>query len=246
MKAITRHIPNTITSLNLLAGCISIVFSSIGDFKMAAYLIFAAAIFDFFDGFAARLLKAHSPIGLQLDSLADVVSFGIAPSIMLVYSNLHKIHTGTTMELIVAGFPFLIAIFSALRLAKFNIDTRQTETFIGMPTPACAILIASAMLYASYNYNYMSVITNPYLIIVLSIILSYLLVCEIPMFSLKMKKQENSEIFTKKYAVQLIFLIASLLFIIIFRFGGITMSILLYILISISKWLASKATTSKS
>ena len=208
---------------------------------MAGYLIFVAVIFDFFDGFAARLLKAHSPIGLQLDSLADMVSFGVAPAMMLFYYNFtHNLPT-TTGTWILAGIPFVIAVFSALRLAKFNIDTRQTESFIGLATTACGLFIASLMIHLSgMDYSSYSPYFNEYTIAVGSVILSLLLVAEIPMFSLKIKKPTDGSSFAKKYKLQIILIIIALILIALFRFGGIAITILLYIVISITKWLTTK------
>lgn len=238
MKAITRHIPNTITSLNLLCGCISIVFSAVGNYTMAVYMIFAAAIFDFFDGFAARLLKVSSPIGVQLDSLADMVTFGVAPAMMLFYTNLQYSTPTSYLTWLLAGIPFIIAVFSALRLAKFNVDTRQTESFIGLPTPANTLLIVSALLYNQTNFC--EIIVNPYVIAVASIVLSLLLVAEIPMFSLKIKKPTDGTSFAKKYMLQIVFLLMSLVLIIIFKFGGLAIAMLLYILLSVGKWITTR------
>ncbi len=235
MKAITRHIPNTITSLNLFSGCLAITFAFRGYLDIAAYCIFAAAIFDFCDGFAARLLKAYSPMGLQLDSLADMVSFGVAPAVMLhviLYNNLGaSVHDLSLF--IVSVIPFVLAVFSGLRLAKFNIDTRQTESFIGMPTPACTLLVASTVLASLYDEQIHNLLTHNWIIITSSIALSLLLVSEIPMFSLKFKKQENSSAFLKKYAVQLVFLVLCLLSPIFFGLFCIAAMILLYLIISI-------------
>src|SRR5688500_5425764 len=138
-----RHIPNGITCLNLLSGCIGIIKAYQGDLKAASYLILLACIFDFFDGFAARILKVSSPIGKELDSLADVVTFGVLPGIILLkLSTLSPIFFDGSNNFIYTDikwqnyFCFVITIFSALRLAKFNIDTRQSDGFIGLPTPA--------------------------------------------------------------------------------------------------------------
>ena len=139
---ITKHIPNTITSLNLLSGCFGVVYAFDGNLIFAGYAILVAAFLDFFDGMAARLLNAHSPIGKELDSLADMVSFGFLPSV-IIYQLIAQ-SSGIYNEMpAVKYIAFLIAIFSALRLAKFNVDTRQTENFIGLPTPSCALVIMS-------------------------------------------------------------------------------------------------------
>ncbi|MEF9932347.1 MAG: CDP-diacylglycerol--serine O-phosphatidyltransferase [Bacteroidales bacterium] len=179
---IIKHIPNAITSMNLLSGCFSVIFAINGDYKVALLFIIAAAIFDFCDGFAARLLRAYSPMGKELDSLADMVSFGVAPAMMLF-----SFMQSTTVGLI-TFVPLFIAVFSGLRLAKFNIDTRQTENFIGLATPACALFCGSLM-YALTVYACIADFLTEYFYIIplLSIILSYLLTSEIPMFSFKFK-----------------------------------------------------------
>jgi CDP-diacylglycerol--serine O-phosphatidyltransferase len=189
-----RAIPNTITVFNLLAGCVAVVFALRGWTDFAVYCIFAAAVFDFFDGLSARLLNAYSELGKQLDSLADMVSFGVAPA-MLLHNKLNfllsdKITGGFDSGLgweLLTFFPFIIAVFSALRLAKFNIDSRQSNGFIGLPTPACALLIAS-LVSLSVNSHWLVVgMEQWYSIVILSAMLSALLVCNLPMFALKFK-----------------------------------------------------------
>src|ERR1700761_7543560 len=141
-KRVKKHVPNAITCANLFSGCIGIVFAFQGDLIVAAYCVFLSAIFDFFDGFASRVLQSFSGIGKDLDSLADMVSFGVLPSVTLYELFLQSppaAGVGTYLNFIA----FLLPVFSALRLAKFNTDTRQAEIFIGLPTPANAILIAS-------------------------------------------------------------------------------------------------------
>ena len=139
---IVRHIPNTITSMNLLCGSLGVIFTLQNRFDIAFYLMLAAAVCDFFDGFAARLLKAYSDIGKELDSLADMVSFGLLPSLMSYRAM--EIAYG---ESLLCYIPLIIAVFSALRLAKFNLDERQSDNFIGLPTPACAMLCGSFVYY---------------------------------------------------------------------------------------------------
>lgn len=183
--SIKNHIPNSITSLNLLSGCVAVILSFYGDFKAALLAIIAAAIFDFFDGLSARTLKAYSPMGKELDSLADMISFGMAPA-MILFNKL-TIDAGNSNIIWLAAV-LLTAVFSALRLAKFNIDTRQSENFIGLATPANALLIASGIasldLYPGINAVIME---NHYILPLCSLLLSYLLVSEIPMFSFKFK-----------------------------------------------------------
>lgn len=189
---ITRHIPNTITSLNLLSGCFATVYALNGNFKCAFLFIIAGAVFDFCDGLAARALKAYSPMGKELDSLADMVTFGVAPA-MILYR--FQAESGFLIYL-----PLLIAVFSGLRLAKFNIDTRQSENFIGLATPSCA-LICGSLIYAAETYPQLAGLLTAYSYIVpmLALVLCYLLVCEIPMFSFKFKSlkwKDNQARFT--------------------------------------------------
>lgn len=180
----TKQIPNIITGLNLFSGCISIVFAFKHNFEFAFYFILLAAIFDFFDGFVARLLKVSSNIGKELDSLSDVVSFGVAPS-MILFNFFYTID----FEIIgnfskyIPYIIFIIPVFSAFRLSKFNLDTRQTSSFIGLPAPA------NALFFSTYVFlpNFLNIIHNPITILILVIIFSILLISEIPMFSLKFK-----------------------------------------------------------
>lgn len=181
---IVKHIPNTITSMNLLCGVMGVIYAFQGELSIAFYLMLASAVFDFLDGFAARLLNAYSDMGKELDSLADLVSFGLLPSIML---HRRLIEGGVT------GFwayvPLIICIFSALRLAKFNVDTRQSENFLGLPTPACAMWCGSLVYSADHGVMSMANMLHDTMIIpIAAVILALLLVSEIPMFSIKFKK----------------------------------------------------------
>lgn len=183
---IIRHIPNTITSLNLLSGCFATIFALQGNFTTAFLCIIAGAVCDFCDGLAARALKAYSPMGKELDSLADMVTFGIAPA-MIMYRFQAEAN-------FLVYLPLLIAVFSGLRLAKFNIDTRQSENFIGLATPSCA-LICGSLIYASEIYPALHdfLTAESYIVPMLSLVLCYLLVCEIPMFSFKFKSLKWEE-----------------------------------------------------
>jgi CDP-diacylglycerol--serine O-phosphatidyltransferase len=181
---IIKHIPNTITSMNLLCGVMGVIFAFQGELSTAFYLMLAAAVCDFLDGFAARMLHAYSDMGKELDSLADLVSFGLLPSIML---HRRLIEGGVTG--IVAYIPLIICVFSALRLAKFNVDTRQSENFLGLPTPACAMWCGSLVYSADHGVMSMANMLHDTMIIPIAVvILSLLLVSEIPMFSIKFKK----------------------------------------------------------
>ena len=188
---IIRHIPNTITSMNLFCGLMGVIFTFKGQLDTAFLLMIAAAVCDFCDGFSARLLKAYSELGKQLDSLADMVSFGTLPALM---SHRMMVEAGTTSW--VCYIPLLIGVFSALRLAKFNIDERQTENFIGLPTPACAMIIGSFAYYVCNTPD--SILAGwsgtTWFIPAVSILLSALLVCEMPMFSMKFKKGSENKV----------------------------------------------------
>ncbi len=141
-KRVKKHVPNAITCANLFSGCVGIVFAFQGELIIAAYAVLLAAIFDFFDGFASRVLQSFSGIGKELDSLADMVSFGVLPSVILYQLFLQAPQIDQVSPYL-NFIAFLIPVFSALRLAKFNTDTRQAEIFIGLPTPANGMLIGS-------------------------------------------------------------------------------------------------------
>lgn len=224
-NCITRHIPNTLTCLNLFSGCIATVMAFEANYSLALLFIVISAAFDFFDGLAARALGAHSVIGKDLDSLADDISFGVAPS-AVVFSLLSEMWAGESG--IMAYLPylaFLIAVFSGLRLAKFNNDTRQTTSFIGLPVPANALFWAS-LVVGLHDYLVSSV--HPLLLLVLVCLSSWLLVSEIPMFSLKFKNLS-----WKDNKVSFIFLLVCIPLLAILHIQGIAAAIVWYILISL-------------
>lgn len=212
------YIPNFITSLNLFSGCVAVFFGFDGNYQFALFAILLSAVFDFFDGFAARLLKAYSPMGKELDSLADMVSFGVAPGV-IVFSLL----SGTGINQFLPFIAFLIPVFSALRLAKFNIDERQTSSFIGLPTPANAIFWGG-LVFAYSEF----LIANVWIPLTLTLLFSYLLVAEIPMFSLKFKNLEWS-----KNKIQFLFLIGCIIILGIFQLNAFAILIAWYILLSL-------------
>ena len=184
---IKKHIPNTITCCNLVSGCIATTFAFAGNPKMAMFWIIMGAVFDFFDGMVARLLKVSSPIGKELDSLADDVTFGVAPS-AIVFSELFTLQYPVLqgLQTYIPYCAFLIAAFSALRLAKFNLDDRQTTSFIGLPTPANALfwgsfIIGGHTFIESFRWGVP-------LILIMICLSCFLLVAEFPMFALKFKK----------------------------------------------------------
>lgn len=188
MASIKRHIPNTITCCNLFSGCVAVTMAFQGQFEWTLAFIVLGAVFDFFDGMAARLLNVSSPMGVEMDSLADDVTFGFAPAAMVfVYmkSLLYPQFLGGVAEYI-PYLAFLIAVFSALRLAKFNIDKRQSVSFIGLPTPANALFWSSLVVGAG-GWIGNEIHSGWLLVVGLIFLSSYLMVSEIPMFSLKFK-----------------------------------------------------------
>jgi CDP-diacylglycerol--serine O-phosphatidyltransferase len=197
-----------------------------GNYTGAFLFIVLAAIFDFFDGFAARLLKAYSPIGAELDSLADLVSFGVAPG-FIVFSFLSAFPSVGVVEY----SAFLIPIFSALRLAKFNIDTRQTSSFLGLPVPANALFWSSLILALS-PYTEGKELFFSGMIVALIFVFCLLMVSELPMFSLKFKHYR-----WKGNEFPYILILSAIVFIILFRLFGVCLTILLYILLSIISYL---------
>ena len=224
---VTKHIPNTLTSCNLISGCIAIVFALNANFSMALTFIVVGAVFDFFDGMSARLLGVSSPIGKELDSLADVVTFGVAPSSMIytLLLTLSKSGWNETLAFAVPYVAFVMAAFSALRLAKFNLDERQTTSFIGLPTPANALFWGALIVGNENVFNENSYYI--YLLIILVFVSSWLLVAEIPMFALKFKHwgwRDNK--------VKYVFLISCLPILLIFGISGISVIIAWYICLS--------------
>ena len=188
-----KHIPNAITCCNLFSGCIACVMAFKGDFHLAMAFIVLGAFFDFFDGMVARLLGVSSPMGVQMDSLADDVTFGLAPATIVFSFMQTKLLYPLYLSKVLCVLPyaaFFIAVFSAYRLAKFNVDTRQTSTFIGLPTPANALFWSSLIAGGGEWLN--SLNAGWVLLLVLIALFSYLLVSEIPMFSLKFKRIQSS------------------------------------------------------
>jgi len=223
-----KHIPNSVTCLNLFSGCLGIVFAFQGNLTWASYAIVIAAILDFFDGLLARLLKAYSDIGKELDSLADMVSFGVLPSVIIyqLFALSPQINFGAAW---LSFSAFIIAIFSALRLAKFNIDTRQSENFIGLPTPANALLIASfPVIIAENNTFFADYILNPWFLVIFSLIMSMLLVAEVPLISLKFKSLNFRE-----NLLRYVLIFSSVLLLLFLKFEAVPIIIIIYFLISL-------------
>ena len=218
-----RHFPNFLTLCNLLCGCVGIVAVAQGQLLLAAYLIWAAAAFDFADGLAARALKAYSSIGGDLDSLADMVSFGVLPG-FIVFHLIEEAISPEWMILAYAGFS--IAVFSALRLAIFNVDTRQKDQFIGLPVPASALLISSLPLGTLPVFQ--ELVRQPAVLIAITAIDSYLMVSPIPLLAFKFKSTT-----WKGNEVKFSFIALALLLFLLLGTVAIPIIIIAYIILSL-------------
>lgn len=245
---IKKHIPNAITCGNLLCGCIGIQFCLLHRLDYAFYSVIIAAVLDFFDGFAARLLKVSSPIGKDLDSLADMVTFGVLPGFimnMMLWGS-SSLGRDSKLDLYLPFLAFMIPVFSALRLAKFNNDTRQSDSFIGVPTPANTILISSlgyilfgdfsdiAMFKSQYaptppdTFLDLQFLKNQYWLVSITLITSFLLIAELPLFALKFKNFGWTD-----NKLRYLFLIIAVILLILFQVTALPFIILLYILLSV-------------
>ena len=239
---IKSYIPNAFTMANLFCGMLGVFFAATGHLDYAAYAVVAGVFFDFFDGFFARMFKVEGELGLQLDSLADVVTSGVVPG-MVMFQMLHKLENWNTGERWVeAGMswdsvsllPFLgfaITLASAFRLAKFNIDTRQTTSFIGLPTPANALLILSLPLIVQFQDYAIAetLITNTWFLLGLTALSCYMLNAEIPLFALKFKSWGLAE-----NKIRYGFLLLAIILLFWLTFAAIPLIIIAYVLISIA------------
>ena len=235
-----RHIPNALTCLNLLCGCLALTFIFNGELVTGAYLVGVAAGADFLDGLVARALRVSSPIGKDLDSLADMVSFGVVPGALMfklaaeAQGLIHNSGFAVNVppSLLSIGLPylgFIITIFSALRLAKFNNDTRQTTSFIGLPTPACTLVVASLpLILANNEFGLDRIILTPWVLLGLTVVLSGLLVAELPLFALKFKNLR-----WRGNRRRLIFVGLALGLVGWLRAAGVPLAVLLYVLLSV-------------
>lgn len=244
---IKKHIPNAITLLNLSTGLLAIIAIFRGYFDEAFIFVCLGIFLDFWDGFLARKFNVAGPLGVQLDSLADMVTCGVVPGLMMfrLFEDIQQTQPEymLTEETFYMGFVpylgFLITIASCYRLANFNIDTRQTDSFIGLPTPANALVIMSIPMiqYANDFEMLTAILYNPYVLLVITLISAYILNAEIPLFSLKIK-----EFTWSKYKMQILFLIGSLVSFFILGFVAIPLIIISYVLVSvISNKMAAKA-----
>jgi CDP-diacylglycerol--serine O-phosphatidyltransferase len=229
MSNLKQNIPNALTLTNLLFGCLAILSISNRNLESASWLVIGAAVIDFLDGFAARLFKVNSDLGKQLDSLADVVTFGVVPGLMLfsLLSNSTFCQDGTCWKAVILPYyGLLIPLFSAYRLAKFNIDTRQTHSFIGVPTPANALMIACINLVPQQTI-FNKIYHHHIFLTLVSVIMSYLLIAEIPLFSLKFKTYQFAE-----NKLKYLFLVVSLALILLLKFASAPFILIMYITLS--------------
>ncbi len=232
-------VPNAITSMNLVCGSLSVFFAIDGQLGWASVFIFAAAVFDFLDGFAARLLKAYSAIGKELDSLADMVSFGLAPAAMVftmlqltLFGKIQLIQNieGNFSQWLLLFTSLVIPVAGAFRLAKFNTDDRQSEQFLGMPIPANAIFFASLglILELGTKESIVPFILNKYILLIAIFACSFLMVSELPMFNLKFKNLK-----LKENALRFLFLGVTLLMLVFLQIYALPLIIIWYVLLSL-------------
>lgn len=225
-----RHIPNLLTLLNLASGFLSIIFILNDNIVIAVWILLAALVFDFADGMAARLLKAYSELGRELDSLADMVSFGVAPGLLMFI----MIRDAVGMEYPGANLAYvavLIPVLSGLRLAIFNLDTEQTDSFKGLPTPASAFFVFSLVLASNYSDSKLieSLVTSRGVLLFFTVCFSVLMVTRIPMISLKVKHLR-----LKGNELRLLFLISSALLFVLAGVASLPLIIIIYIVVSIA------------
>ncbi len=229
--SLKQHIPNTLTCGNLVSGCFSILFLTENMPVKAAIMVFVAGLFDFLDGFAARLLKAHSPIGADLDSLSDVVSFGVAPGFIMCWlmDRASDLPSLTLLDVdILPCLAFLLPVFAAIRLAKFNIDDTQTTSFRGIPAPGMAIFIASLPLALGQVGHLTDGTLGYWACLGITLVFSLMMVCNLRFFSFKMKSAT-----WKGNEVRWIFLLIALVGFAIFRWIALPFIMMVYVLMSI-------------
>lgn len=242
-----KHIPNFLTLMNLLSGTIAVFFAVKDQLVVAALFVFVGIFFDFLDGFAARMLKVQGDLGKQLDSLADVVTSGVVPGIVMFQLILASIsNTNWTIKgqhlydlplqsylsiiYLTSIIGLLITLAAAYRLAKFNIDDRQTNSFIGLPTPAAALVVLSLPLILAYtNVEWaIQLITNTWFLIGITVLLCYFMNANIPLFSLKFKDYS-----WKDNSIKYVFIVLTLILVVLLKFIAIPLVIILYVLLSL-------------
>lgn len=226
-----KHLPNAVTCLNLLCGCLALTNIFAGRLDVGAWFVAAAAAADFADGLLARALRVSSAIGKDLDSLADMVSFGVVPGAIFYALLAQQGMNPAGLPQWVAYMGFTVTIFSALRLAKFNNDTRQTTSFIGLPTPACTLVVASLPLILSHDqFGLKDIILNPWFLLGLTVLLSGLLVAELPLFALKFKNLRWGD-----NRRRFLFLLLAAGLLLGLKAAAVPLVVLLYVLLSVPK-----------
>ena len=234
MNAIKTNIPNFITIGNLTCGLFAIIFAFEGNLATASLCIFLGALMDFFDGFAARILNASGKIGKQLDSIADMVTFGVAPGFILFHfmfyleNNIIFRHSMQNNNFFPCTLALLIPIFAAYRLAKFNVDERQIDSFIGLPTPALAIFVAAI---PHIDFNRFPMFADLQLLTILTILMPLLLIIEMPLFTLKFKNNESIK--SKVNLLRILLILSSLILFFVFKFAAIPFIVILYLILSL-------------
>jgi len=235
-----RQIPNIITLGNLFCGTVAAIFAIQGDFVMTALFVALGIIFDFFDGFVARILNVQAELGKQMDSLADMVTSGVVPGLVMfqllkkaVNNNAFETYNETTGVEGTFFLPYvglLLTVFACYRLAKFNLDERQSDSFIGLPTPSMCLFVVSLPLildFAEYSF-FVDLVHNKFFLILITLLLSFLMISELPLFSLKFKNYGF-----KDNIIKYLFLIVCVLLLIFLKFVALPMAILAYILFSV-------------
>lgn len=224
-------IPNILTLLNLFSGCLGVVFCLHGEIELVKYTVLISLVADYLDGFVARKLHSASPIGKELDSLADMVSFGVVPAAMFFFMFFSQQEIeGNTSSILKSSPAFILALFAALRLAKFNLDTRQSDNFIGLPTPAVTIFVLGVLEITLHQHHPLhSIASSVYVLYPMLFVLSVLMIAELPLLSLKFKSLKA----TKENRPRFILLIGCVGFMLSFGLVGCSFSILLYILLSL-------------
>ena len=229
--SIKQHIPNALTCGNLVSGCLSVLFLAQGMPVKAAIMVFVAGLFDFLDGFAARLLHAHSPIGADLDSLSDVVSSGVAPGFIMCWL-MHRANDLPDCNLlginVLACLAFLLPVFSAIRLAKFNIDETQTTVFKGLPAPAMAVFVASLPLALAQSGHLTDGALGYWACLGITLVFSFMMVSRLRFFSFKMKSAK-----WKGNELRWIFLVVAIVSLLVFKWLAMPFVMVLYVLLSI-------------
>ncbi len=236
---IRRYIPNLLTLLNLASGCIALLFAFDRQFGWALFFVGLGIFFDFFDGFLARLFRVSGPLGVQLDSLADMVTSGVVPGLTMFYMMTAALHThfGDVLSLEnpylwFCFSAFLITLGACYRLAKFNIDTRQADSFIGLPTPANCLFIVSLPIVRNTSDSIVvtEALLNPYVLLAITLFSTWIMNAELPLFSLKIKKFD-----VKAYALQFFFLAICALLLLLLQVTALPLIILFYILLSVAR-----------